>query len=540
MPYCGKCGQWLEEGQTCTCKAGAATDNYAGGTPAHMYASDYRYAGTSASASGMSNAYSGDTAGAGANSNPGVSNDTGGYGSAGATGSFTGGYDPAGAAGDYAGGYDPAGAAGNYAGGYGSAGTAGSSAGGYDPAGAAGNYAGGYGSAGAAGSSAGGYDPAGAAGNYAGGYGPAGAAGNYAGGYGPAGAAGSSAGGYGPAGAAGSNPYDGHSTNPEPPKPDIKAPNPSEVINDIAPFFAGFLSMISSLWIRFKNRVGLGEPETNDVDYYERNLEIVPQCIDPDSGEMPIKQYDMAVLRTRLILSRAEGRLQVTNKRVIFRATGRSLMGRTTLQHEFAIDEIAGIKLRKDHRFSFLNLLGVSIVIGLGIYAGIGILHRFYMWGIPTWLIGLLTLMITGIAFVPFFLLYKKFPLKLLLVSLGYGMLVGQQQYLLYYASDFVKKIWGLPVILVGLILLFISWIICWVPNLIVNVETKGTQPAVEIRRKEAGILNLFRKPEYTGFAEVLPWKDTELAIIELWAMVSDIQKYGDEAIKQWKSNSGE
>ena len=540
MPYCGKCGQWLEEGQTCTCKAGAATDNYAGGTPAHMYASDYRYAGTSASASGMSNAYSGDTAGAGANSNPGVSNDTGGYGSAGATGSFTGGYDPAGAAGDYAGGYDPAGAAGNYAGGYGSAGTAGSSAGGYDPAGAAGNYAGGYGSAGAAGNSAGGYDPAGAAGNYAGGYGSAGAAGNYAGGYGSAGTAGSSAGGYGPAGAAGSNPYDGHSTNPEPPKPDIKAPNPSEVINDIAPFFAGFLSMISSLWIRFKNRVGLGEPETNDVDYYERNLEIVPQCIDPDSGEMPIKQYDMAVLRTRLILSRAEGRLQVTNKRVIFRATGRSLMGRTTLQHEFAIDEIAGIKLRKDHRFSFLNLLGVSIVIGLGIYAGIGILHRFYMWGIPTWLIGLLTLMITGIAFVPFFLLYKKFPLKLLLVSLGYGMLVGQQQYLLYYASDFVKKIWGLPVILVGLILLFISWIICWVPNLIVNVETKGTQPAVEIRRKEAGILNMFRKPEYTGFAEVLPWKDTELAIIELWAMVSDIQKYGDEAIKQWKSNSGE
>ena len=577
MPYCGKCGQWLEEGQTCTCKAGAATDNYAGGTPAHMYASDYRYAGTSASASGMSNAYSGDTAGAGANSNPGVSNDTGGYGSAGATGSFTGGYDPAGAAGDYAGGYDPAGAAGNYAGGYVSAGTAGSSAGGYDPAGAAGNYAGGYGSAGAAGSSAGGYDPAGAAGNYAGGYGSAGASGtadSYAGGnpaqtYGsdytytgnPAQGAGMpsafsgdmggsgtntnpgagyGAGGYGSAGNPGTNPYDGNAGIPGTPKPDINTPNPSEVINDIAPFFAGFLSMISSLWIRFKNRVGLGEPETNDVDYYERNLEIVPQCIDPDSGEMPIKQYDMAVLRTRLILSRAEGRLQVTNKRVIFRATGRSLMGRTTLQHEFAIDEIAGIKLRKDHRFSFLNLLGVSIVIGLGIYAGIGILHRFYMWGIPTWLIGLLTLMITGIAFVPFFLLYKKFPLKLLLVSLGYGMLVGQQQYLLYYASDFVKKIWGLPVILVGLILLFISWIICWVPNLIVNVETKGTQPAVEIRRKEAGILNLFRKPEYTGFAEVLPWKDTELAIIELWAMVSDIQKYGDEAIKQWKSNSGE
>ena len=423
MPYCGKCGKWLEEGQTCSCGAAAAADNYTGRDPAHMYRSDYRYAENPAPGAGMPNAYPGDMGGYGANPDPGS-----------------------------------------------------------------------------------GYDD----------------------------------GGYGPAGGAGHNPYDGPSYIPEPPKPGIKAANPSEVISGIAPFLARIISTISALWIRFKNRVGLGEPETNDVDYYERNLEIVPQCIDPDSGEMPIKQYDMAVLRTRLILSRAEGRLQVTNKRVIFRATGRSLMGRTTLQHEFAIDEISGIKLRKDHRFSFLNYLGVAIVVGFGVYVGAGIFHRFDMWGMPGWLIGLLTLMITGLAFIPFFLLYKKFPLKLLLVSVGYGMILSQQQGMIFarfngYGSDFAVKMWGLPVILVGLILLFIGWIICWVPNLIVNIETKGTQPAVEIRRKESGILNFFRKPDYTGFAEVLPWRDTELAIIELWAMVSDIQKYGDEAIKQWK-----
>ncbi|MDO5133735.1 MAG: hypothetical protein Q4D81_12270 [Eubacteriales bacterium] len=308
----------------------------------------------------------------------------------------------------------------------------------------------------------------------------------------------------------------------------------AEVVETLSPYLADFLSALSAFWVRFKNRVGLGEPETNDVDYYERDLLIVPQCIEPDSGEVPIKQYKMAVLRSRLILSRAEGRLQVTNKRVIFRATGRSLMGRTTLQHEFAIDEIAGIKLRKNYRFSFLNYLGISIVVALGSMFGGFLVHQLQAWHFPVFIIQLLSLLVTGICAIPFFTMYKKFPLKMFFAAIGYGMIASVFS-ITRYNTGFGQRLWMIPLILVSALLLFMMWIVCWVPNLVATVDTKGTQPAVEIRRKEAGLFNLFRKPEYTGFGEVLPWKDTELAIIELWAMISDIQKYGDEAIKMWK-----
>jgi len=112
-----------------------------------------------------------------------------------------------------------------------------------------------------------------------------------------------------------------------------------------------------------KNRMGIGSPEKNSTDTYERGMDIVPQCISATQNEIPIKQYNVAVLRNLLKFERAEGRVQVTNKRVIFRAAGRSIGGRTTLQHEFAIEEIAGIEAKSNFKFSFLYLLFALIII---------------------------------------------------------------------------------------------------------------------------------------------------------------------------------
>jgi len=181
----------------------------------------------------------------------------------------------------------------------------------------------------------------------------------------------------------------------------------------------GYIRKIPAFWTSLKNQIGLGEPETNDVDYYERNLNIVPQCVDADSGEIPIKQYDISVLRTRLLFMRSEGRLQVTNKRVIFRATGRSLMGRTTLQHEFAIDEIAGTKIRKDHRLSFMNLIGSIFLMALGGYISMTLMMAVF--GAGTLVAGILALVLTVLSLVPFFALRKMFPLKLLYLSVAFA-----------------------------------------------------------------------------------------------------------------------
>ena len=78
-------------------------------------------------------------------------------------------------------------------------------------------------------------------------------------------------------------------------------------------------------------------------------MQIVPDNLTLNEGrEVPIRQYDVAELRSRLKLERAEGRLQVTNKRLLFRATGRSVRGKTTLQHEFALDDMKGFEIPQE------------------------------------------------------------------------------------------------------------------------------------------------------------------------------------------------
>ena len=122
------------------------------------------------------------------------------------------------------------------------------------------------------------------------------------------------------------------------------------------------LSSETGFFESVKNRMGIGTPEQNATDTYERGMKIVPECIQPEENEIPVKQYNVAVLRNLLKLERSEGRMQVTNKRVIFRATGRSVRGRTTLQHEFAIDNIAGLEARRNYKFSFLYLIFAILI----------------------------------------------------------------------------------------------------------------------------------------------------------------------------------
>jgi hypothetical protein len=124
-------------------------------------------------------------------------------------------------------------------------------------------------------------------------------------------------------------------------------------------------SPVGNFFESMKNRMGIGAPERNATDTYEREMKIVPECISAVENETPVKQYNIAVLRTLLKFERAEGRMQVTNKRVILRAAGRSIGGRTTLQQEFAVNEIAGIEAKRNFKFSFLFLVFAILVTAL-------------------------------------------------------------------------------------------------------------------------------------------------------------------------------
>jgi hypothetical protein len=389
-----------------------------------------------------------------------------------------------------------------------------------------------------------------------------------------------------------------------------------------------------------KNRMGIGSPERNSTDTYERGMKIVPECIGAVENETPVKQYNIAVLRTLLKLERAEGRMQVTNKRVVFRAAGRSVGGRTTLQHEFAINEIAGIEAKKNFKFSFLYLLFAVFISALAvliIYGPEGItgiktpletqeyrierilspkhLRAAYLnaemaieeraeaegaaeqakserddlqqlvaeyeenarvnpnrthwfrrqnrtaqavldliipekdaavekaklaneqlasaraveteavkklesaektWAVLMTVLG--TLLGLGALFA-FFALYKKFGLKLFILHFGiFGFALS------FAVTDFFLFKWLL--VLTAIITLICVFLYCFRPNLVVSIKNKsGKEGAMDIRRGKG-----------TGFAEVIPTEESEGAIREIGAMISDIQKSGDSAIGKWSN----
>lgn len=278
-----------------------------------------------------------------------------------------------------------------------------------------------------------------------------------------------------------------------------------------------------------KNRMGIGDPELNKGDAFENNKNIVPDCIKANEGEVPVKQYKVATLRNRILgitYTKAVGRLQVTNKRIIFRAPGRCLAGRTTLQHEFEIDEIAGVEARREYVFSFWDvLIGAFVsIIGGAITTAITTSTR----NIAAMIIFALIFGIAGC--VPFFILKKKWLLKLLCQGASY-----------------------LPLLVVGsmpdagflLFLSFISFLLTLFallmysinPNLVLVIKTKGATDAIDIKRKKSGLFaGKGEQEDHTGFEEIIPEDDAEQSIREVGALINDIQKLGDFGIEKWKA----
>lgn len=278
---------------------------------------------------------------------------------------------------------------------------------------------------------------------------------------------------------------------------------------------------------KMKNQMGIGEPEINATDTYESGMKIVPDNIRLNEGEIPVKQYDVAVLRTRLKFMRAEGRMQVTNKRLLFRATGRSIMGRTAIQHEFAIDQIGGVEIRKDYRFGiFEAILGLALV-SLMDY---GIIEFMIDHKALCWILGIIGL-------IPFFAIKKMFLLKMLTSGLSLGCSAAL---FTNHGSKF-----ALVFATIALVTTLTAWFLfCFKPNLIFTIKTTGAVGAIEIRRKKnTGILsfifgnNSSEQEEYTGYSDVMPWRETEIAIREIGAIITDIQKLGDFGVEKWKVN---
>ena len=298
-------------------------------------------------------------------------------------------------------------------------------------------------------------------------------------------------------------------------------------------------SFLKNFLLPLKNKMGIGEPE-NDAPggIYERGMLITPDSIEPTEGEIPVKQYDVAVLRTRSKLMRAEGRMQVTNKRLLFRAAGLSVRGKTTLQHEFEIDSIAGIEAHKGFKISFFNLFFGSVL--LIIFA---VIFGALVIKIGAEARSVTMVRVIGILFgiagaIPIFIFHKKFWIKLMPAGVCAGGIIAAwlfgNVFRVYGASIFGQLLTPmgflviLAVIIAGASLFFVAVI----PDLIINIKTKAGQSgtgSIQIGRKK------WNKMENTGYRDVFPTVETEGAIREIGAIINDIQKLGDFGINKWK-----
>ena len=298
-------------------------------------------------------------------------------------------------------------------------------------------------------------------------------------------------------------------------------------ISEKEPFIVGDFKFnttsLSGFISSLRDQTGLSDASTSVNDPFERDVPIVPTCIALEKEEVVVKQYNIAKLRTRLKFMKAEGRLMVTNKRVLFRAAGTSLTGNILQNHQFDLEEIGGVEVHKDYKFSFLNFFGTFLVTNWAVLMIIMLFSNVNNNGMVVTgaLLGLL-----GMA--PTFIVYKRFWIKLFSAIVGTGSLLYSSQ-MASSGGIFLSLLLVLSVI----VLLFNMMIVCFVPNLMFKLKTKSGANCLVIGSKKS----LFRRDvndEYTGFTEVLPFEDTVMVINEIGSLIDDLKKQGNYGIKKW------
>lgn len=271
----------------------------------------------------------------------------------------------------------------------------------------------------------------------------------------------------------------------------------------------GASSVFKTLWKSMKNRMGIGDPLLNESDAFEKGTQIVPNCMLPQEGETNIRQYEVAVMKNKILgitIAKAIAKFQITNKRVLYRALGKTLFNRVVHHQEFDINEISGVESRRSHVFSSGNFLLGLIIACIGSAIGSAFIALFSNSVAATIIFGLLF----GTAgCVPFFLICKKWLLKLFCLCISWSALSVCGTFV---DSGFISFISFIPLIFALISLVFLSI----VPNIVIVIKNKVTKEAIEIKRGR------FK----SGFDEVVPQNDAERAIREMGALIGDIQKH--------------
>jgi hypothetical protein len=280
-----------------------------------------------------------------------------------------------------------------------------------------------------------------------------------------------------------------------------------------------------------KKLLGLGQPELYPPEPESCKVLMMPTCIAACEGEIPVKQYSVAELRSRGKFEKAQGRILVTNKRVLFRAFGGSAIGSAILQQEYPIEEIAGIEARLNRRLSMARFMSGVLLLFASFSAACPI--NLFLYRSSPLFSAIFSLLSGCLGIAPFFLWKSRFRRKLAAAGLSFGFLAS----IAFFAASPVFAVFAATSAAIALCCLYLHSL---APDLAIGVMMKGDSRKAGIRRrKQSGLLSfLFGScafGEHSGFSEVAPSAGALNSIHELGAVIRDIQEMGEAGVLKWK-----
>ncbi len=264
-------------------------------------------------------------------------------------------------------------------------------------------------------------------------------------------------------------------------------------------------------------------------------------------SEKIVKSYHCTSLISKILRLKAEGYLNITNKRVIFFALGSSFAGPSIFDSELPIEDVSGISTYKGYYFSLKHLIGVIIssfffsflvesIFGYLIYRIFE--ENQYSKGpqIIFWILAFLSFFIS--------LLIKKDNIwkanlsatcTLFFLSVG-GIGIAEELLANFFQGVSIDKFkWGLIFGSISFVYhcLCLFWYSCRETISLFIGSKGGTSTPIAI----SGIAGIgLRDTTALKALTAEPAKDAEEMIREIGAIILDIQTLGEMGIQKWSN----
>jgi hypothetical protein len=267
-------------------------------------------------------------------------------------------------------------------------------------------------------------------------------------------------------------------------------------------------------------------------------MDLIQNNITPADGEQSVRTYCCTYYKSKLMGIQTNGYLGVTNKRVIYQATGTSTGSRSVIQSEVPISDVSGLTSFKGIYFSILHLLGMLIltsVITSVLIPTIGfmavLLESYAAFQVITWIIVIAGLV--GSFLVPVKTIWRPVLASTAvagLVALGGGSMLSSIPLL---GSGGNSGGWQLILALfVAIYAILCAFWYARRPTFALEINSRGGASTPISISSVSGILSISASKSLN--AE--PAQDAERMLKELGALILDIQMLGDYGIDKWKT----